>query len=88
MPTIVIEHVPITELPAHWQSKLNGRANSRVTVRIEEETTAPGTAAGVELTANPMFGMWADREEIADVAAYLRTLRAPRYQFDGSRSEE
>jgi hypothetical protein len=28
---------------------------------------------------NPLFGMWKDREEMADVEAYVRNLRAPRF---------
>lgn len=29
----------------------------------------------------PFFGMWADREDMKDVEAYVRSLRAPRYTF-------
>ena len=28
------------------------------------------------------FGMWADREDMTDVNAYIRNLRKPRYQFN------
>ena len=47
MNAIVIEHVPVAELPPAWR----------------------------------------DREDMADVAAYVRKLREPRYRRDGSRNE-
>jgi putative addiction module CopG family antidote len=41
-----------------------------------------------ELTGNPLFGMWQDRKDIGDVAAYARRLRAPRYKLDGAHPEK
>ena len=41
------------------------------------------TGAAVDL----LFGMWRDREDMADVEGYLRKLRAPRYNPDGSRNQ-
>ena len=38
------------------------------------------------VTDDPAFGIWRDREDMADVAAYVRKLRAPRYQRNGSRN--
>lgn len=29
---------------------------------------------------HPFFGMWADREDMEDVEAYVRKLREPRYR--------
>lgn len=81
MNAVVIEHVALNELPAAWRARLLIAPDTRVTVRIEEEI--PST-----LTENPMFGMWRDREDVADVNAYVRKLRAPRYQPDGSRNDE
>lgn len=45
MNAIVIEHVPIADLPPLWREQLSRTtmANTRVTVRIEEE--APAQAA-------------------------------------------
>ena len=40
MSTLILEHVPITELPAAWRAQLHGSGFSRVTVRIEEEPQA------------------------------------------------
>lgn len=34
--------------------------------------------AAKEEADDPLFGMWRDREDMADVAAYVRKLRAPR----------
>lgn len=75
MSTLVIEHVPVAELPAEWRAKLHAEPAARVTVRIESEAaeTAPDALDG-----NPLFGMWRDREDMRDVAGYVRELRAPR----------
>lgn len=76
MNTVVIKHVALNELPAAWRAQLHVAKNTRVTVRIEEEEIEP--ALPLALADNPLFGMWQDREEAADVAAYARELRAPR----------
>jgi len=34
---------------------------------------------------HPAFGMWADREDMKDVHAWLRKIRAPRYDRLGIR---
>jgi len=73
MNAIIIEHVKISELPEAWQANLGMAENARVTVRIEEETP------GLEAEDNLLFGMWKDREDMADVEGYLNKLRAPRY---------
>jgi len=70
MNAIVIEHVKLADLPEPWRAKLAASLNARVTVRIEEET---------EESTESAFGMWGDRKDLADVAGYVRTLRAPRY---------
>jgi hypothetical protein len=83
MNAIVIEHVPVAELPPAWRDKLTSAAGATVTVRIEAE---PETAALAEefLTDDPLFGMWRDREDMADVAGYIRSIRAPRFNDDGT----
>ncbi|MDD5057474.1 MAG: hypothetical protein PHQ60_06350 [Sideroxydans sp.] len=78
MNSIVIEHVSISELPEVWRARLGQPSGNRVTVRIEEESPAASQEANTDKT-NPMFGMWRDREEMADVEAYARQLRAPRF---------
>ena len=77
MNAIVIEHVKVSELPEAWRAKLPAAQDARVTVRIEEETESRETAK--ENAENPLFGMWQDREEMEDVEAYVRKLRAPRF---------
>ena len=53
-----------------------------MTVRIEEEPLVAEAFAD-----DPLFGMWRDREDMADVAGYVRKLRASRFNDDGSRLE-
>ena len=78
MNAIVIEHVPLSELPLAWRDKLSTDAGAatRVTVRIETEGDTGQTATFAD---DPLFGMWRDREDMADVAGYVRAIRAPRF---------
>ena len=86
MNAVVFEHVPVAELPAAWREKLAKAAGALVTVRIEEEAQAAAPAEEF-VTDDPAFGIWRDREDMADVAAYVRMIREPRYNRDGSRNE-
>ena len=86
MNAIVIEHVPVADLPEKWRAKLAKAGNALVTVRIEEEAQAAAPAEEF-VTDDPAFGIWRDREDMADVAAYVRKIREPRYNRDGSRNE-
>jgi hypothetical protein len=79
MNEIVIEHVKVSELPEAWRKKLAGAEDARVTVRIAQEAAARHEQAAKEEADDPLFGMWRDREDMADVEAYVRKLRAPRY---------
>lgn len=83
MNAIVIEHVKVSELPEAWREKLAASEDAHVTVRIEQEATVP-PEKGEEtfVTDDPAFGIWRDREDVADVEAYVRRLRAPRYARD------
>lgn len=85
MNAIVIEHVPIAELPAEWRAKLAELADSHVTVRIEAE--AADEAAEAFTTDDPAFGIWRDREDMRDVSRHVRQLRQARYNRDGSRNQ-
>jgi len=87
MNAIVIEHVKVEELPHAWRAKLAKSADTRVTVRIEEEAPSAAQATEAFVTDDPAFGIWRDREDMADVAAYVRKIRAGRYNRDGSRNE-
>ena len=80
MNAIVIEHVKVSELPEAWREKLPAAGDVRVTVRIEQEAGSNAVpAAEAEYPDDPLFGMWRDREEMADVEAYVRKVRAPRF---------
>ena len=85
MNSVVIEHVPVHELPEDWRARLHALPHARVTVRIEEEIAAPATEA---LANDPAFGIWQDRTDLDDVAAYVRQLRTPRYRWDGSHNNK
>ncbi len=85
MNAVVFEHVPVAELPEKWRARLTQAGNATVTVRIEEE--AQPASAEEFTTDDPAFGIWRDREDMADVAAYVRKIRQPRYNRDGSRNE-
>lgn len=78
MNTLVIEHVALSDLPASWRSRLPVASDARLTVRIEEEPHAlpPDTSSASDI---PFFGIWRDREDLADVATYARQLREPRF---------
>jgi len=70
-------------LPEAWRERLARPSDARVTVRIEDETERQETAA-TRLTAgeaieDPAFGIWRNRDDLADVDAYLRKIRAPRH---------
>ena len=86
MDAIVIEHVLVADLPQAWRAKLAKSDDVHVTVRIETETA--GTAPPEEFTTDdPAFGIWRDRDDVADVTEYVRKLRASRYSRDGSRDK-
>jgi hypothetical protein len=86
MNAVVFVHVPVAELPLAWREKLAHAAGALVTVRIEEEVQADAPAEAF-VTEDPAFGIWRDREDMSDVAAYVRKIREPRYKRDGSRNE-
>jgi hypothetical protein len=82
MDAVVIEHVKMRDLPEAWRARVGASQEAWVTVRIEEESitqTANQASNGEDL----LFGMWRDREDMADVGGYIRKLRASRYRRDG-----
>jgi hypothetical protein len=85
MSAVIFEHVPVSELPEKWRTHLAKTKDALVTVRIEDEIRSAHAEAFT--TDDPAFGIWRDREDIADVAAYVRRIRQPRYNRDGSRNE-
>ena len=85
MNAVVFEHVPVAELPEKWRARLTQAGSATVTVRIEEEAQEATQGQAEEFADDPLFGMWRDREDMADVASYVRKLRASRFNDDGSR---
>jgi len=86
MNALVFEHVPVAELPRAWRERLGqalaGTEGAWVTVRIEQEMPTEEF-----VTDDPAFGIWRDRQDMDDVNAHVRRLRAPRYNRDGSRNQ-
>jgi hypothetical protein len=78
MNAIVIQHVKVGDLPEEWRTRLAASEDVRVTVRIEEESPSSRPAAAEERPDDPLFGMWRDREDMGDVAGYMRKIRASR----------
>ena len=87
MSAVVIEHVNVAELPDTWRARLPVPRAARVTVRLEEENTTQTEAYEGNPGVDILFGMWRDREDMADVEGYIRKLRVPRYNLDGSRNQ-
>lgn len=79
MNQITIQHVTLNELPESWRAQLPQTFTKHVTVRIEEEIEVQKTTKTAPLSDNPLFGIWQDKAETADVATYVRQLRNPRY---------
>ena len=79
MNAIVIEHVPVAELPPDWRARLGEVSEARVTVTIEAENDTAEARGVAAFADDPLFGMWRDREDMADVAGYIRAIRAPRF---------
>ncbi|MDP2833928.1 MAG: hypothetical protein Q8Q28_11690 [Pseudomonadota bacterium] len=73
MNAILIEHVKVSELPESWRTRLAAAKDAQLTVRIEEEPTTTDDSPSA-------FGMWRDRDDLADVAGYARSLRVPRFE--------
>ena len=86
MNAVVFEHVKVAELPEGWRRRLAIPADAHVTVRIEAEADASAVQTPASFNDDPLFGMWRDREDMADVAAYIRRIRASRFNPDGSQS--
>ena len=83
MNAIVIEHVPVADLPAAWRERLAPSAGATVTVRIEREPQ-PLDATEAFRTDDPAFGIWRDRDDMGDMVACMDQLRKPRYSRDDS----
>ena len=87
MSILVIEHFKVSDLPPQWAQRLEMQPEQTVTVRIETEAAQAPRTPETLLTNDPAFGMWRDREDMAEVPTFVRQLRAPRYAPDGSRQD-
>jgi hypothetical protein len=74
--TVVIKRVVASELPETWRRRINAKDNELLTVTIAKCRTE--TAAKTATKPNATFGMWADRADVNDPAAYVRALRQSR----------
>ena len=77
MEKFVLKKVKASELPMRWAESLKAKRGHTFTVTITPESRQRSKVT--QTKPNPLFGIWADREDIGDVAAYVRALRAPRY---------
>lgn len=57
-----------------------GLLTSQALERLLNEALRRRQAA--ELADDPLFGMWRDREDMTDVEAYIRRIRASRFNRD------
>ena len=73
---VVIEGVMASELPKAWRQRVKAKRNEVLTVTIAKRKTE--TAAKTAKKPNATFGMWADRADVNDPAAYVRALRQTR----------
>jgi len=83
MNAVVFEHVKVAELPEDWRRQLAIPADACVTVHIEAEADAAAASSD-----DPLFGMWRDRQDMADVSAYIRGIRASRFKRDDSSNDK
>lgn len=74
--TVVIDDVMASELPEAWRKRVKAKSNELLTVTIAKRKTE--TAAKKAKKPNATFGMWADRADVNDPAAYVRALRKSR----------
>ena len=72
--TVVVEGVLASELPEAWRRRVRAKDNEVLTVTIAKRKTE--TAAKTK--HNATFGMWADRADVNDPAAYMRAVRQTR----------
>ena len=58
------------------QAKAAGLLTSESIERLVREAFRKAAEEEID---DPLFGMWRNREDMADVQAYVRKLRAPRF---------
>jgi hypothetical protein len=73
-----LEHIAGNELPADWQRRAHARPGEHYTVILLPETQNRAKPRQ-KRSQQPLAGLWKDRADMSDVAAYVRELRKPRY---------
>ncbi len=79
---MILEHVHRRDLPAEWTKSLKDILSStyRITIEAESRPEEKSMEQSSKSWRNvPMFGMWKDRDNMADPAEYVRQLRKPRF---------
>ncbi|MGP1678376.1 MAG: hypothetical protein ACTS6J_14615 [Burkholderiales bacterium] len=74
--TAVIEGVKASALPEAQRRRARAKSNEVLTVTIAKRKTE--TAAKAAKKPNATVGIWADRADVNDPAAYVRALRQTR----------
>lgn len=74
--TVVIDNVRPSELPEAWRQRVKAKGDEVLTVTIAKRKTQ--AAAKTAKKPNATFGMWADRADVNDPAAYVRAIRQTR----------
>ena len=76
----IFPHVRTDQLPKEWIREFHTRQGERFNVVVMSEIPEPNTPKPKARWADQaFFGMWKDREDIADVEGYIRNLRKPRH---------
>ena len=63
--------------------KLRETVRERRPRKPQAKLSAPRTNEPMRVEDHPAFGMWADREDMKDIHAWLRKVRTPRFLRDG-----
>ncbi len=79
-PMEVLENIVLGDLDLkNLQTPLNRHV--RITIEdVEEPTKDQSEKKKLKFSETPLCGMWADRKDMSDPAAYVRKLREPRYK--------
>ncbi len=73
-----LEHVQSEELPKEWRNRLNSRQDEHYTVFLLSERQPRVRHPARKRSEQPLIGLWADRDDMQNVDAYVRNLRKPR----------
>ena len=83
MTTIQIELPEATAQAARAAGLLTSQALERLLNEALQRTQQT-----TEFADDPLFGMWRDRQDMADADAYIRRIRASRFNRDDSSNDK